>query len=321
MELTLGGVSKTYPNGVRALDDVNLTIPRGMFGLLGPNGAGKSTLMRSIATLQRIDAGTMKFGDIDIAAEPDKLREVLGYLPQDFGVYPKVSAIDMLDHLAQLKGLHESGPRTQLVRQLLHKVNLWQHRDRRLGGYSGGMKQRFGIAQALLGDPRLIIVDEPTAGLDPAERARFHDLLSEISEDVVVLLSTHIVSDVADLCQNMAILAQGKVVLHGKPLDVIAALAGRIWKKLVTAEEIAGIAQTFRLIAVRRIAGQRLVHVYHEGSPGPGFEAAEPDLEDVYFNALLPAPTLAGPSAPPPAAGPSAPPPAAPPASPETAAS
>jgi len=297
MELTLAGVSKTYPNGVRALDDVTLTIPRGMYGLLGPNGAGKSTLMRSIATLQRIDAGTMKFGEVDIVTEPDKLREVLGYLPQDFGVYPKVSAIDMLDHLAQLKGLSESGSRTQVVRQLLHKVNLWQHRDRRLGGYSGGMKQRFGIAQALLGQPQLIIVDEPTAGLDPAERARFHDLLSEISEDVVVLLSTHIVSDVADLCQNMAILAQGKVVLHGKPLDVIASLRSRIWKKLVRAEEIPQIAQAFRLIAVRRIAGERLVHVYNESAPGPDFEIAEPDLEDVYFNALLPsapAPAPAG---------------------------
>jgi ABC-type multidrug transport system ATPase subunit len=288
MELMLAGVSKTYPNGVRALDDVNLTIPRGMFGLLGPNGAGKSTLMRSIATLQRIDAGAMKFGDIDIVSEPDRLREVLGYLPQDFGVYPKVSAIDMLDHLAQLKGIADRKERTQLVRQLLHKVNLWQFRDRRLGGYSGGMKQRFGIAQALLGNPRLIIVDEPTAGLDPVERARFHDLLSEVSEDVVVLLSTHIVSDVADLCQNMAILAAGKVVMHGRPLDVIQSLKGRIWKKLVRAEEIAHIARSLRVVAVRRTAGERLVHVYAEHDPGGGFQSAEPDLEDVYFNALIP---------------------------------
>ena len=260
-----------------------------MFGLLGPNGAGKSTLMRSIATLQRIDAGTMKFGDIDIAREPDRLREVLGYLPQDFGVYPKVSAIDMLDHLAQLKGLSQAGPRKEVVHALLHKVNLWQHRHRRLGGYSGGMKQRFGIAQALLGNPRLIIVDEPTAGLDPVERARFHDLLSEVSEDVVVLLSTHIVSDVADLCQNMAILASGKVVLQGKPLEVIGTLSGRIWKKLVRAEEIPHIAESLRLVAVRRTAGERLVHVFAESNPGSGFEQAEPDLEDVYFNALIPA--------------------------------
>ena len=287
MELALTGVSKTYPNKVRALDDVTLTIPRGMFGLLGPNGAGKSTLMRSIATLQQIDAGAMTFGDIDIVAQPDRLREVLGYLPQDFGVYPKVSAIDMLDHLAQLKGMSDRKSRTEVVRALLGKVNLWQFRDRRLGGYSGGMKQRFGIAQALLGNPRLIIVDEPTAGLDPVERARFHDLLSEVSEDVVVLLSTHIVSDVADLCQNMAILAQGRVVMHGKPLEVIRSLSGRIWKKLVRAEEIPQIAQSLRLIAVRRTAGERLVHVYAESDPGAGFQAAEPDLEDVYFNALL----------------------------------
>ncbi|MFO0742058.1 MAG: ABC transporter ATP-binding protein [Labilithrix sp.] len=287
MELALTGVSKTYPNKVRALDDVTLTIPRGMFGLLGPNGAGKSTLMRSIATLQQIDAGAMTFGDIDIVAQPDRLREVLGYLPQDFGVYPKVSAIDMLDHLAQLKGMSDRKSRTEVVRALLGKVNLWQFRDRRLGGYSGGMKQRFGIAQALLGNPRLIIVDEPTAGLDPVERARFHDLLSEVSEDVVVLLSTHIVSDVADLCQNMAILAQGRVVMHGKPLEVIRSLSGRIWKKLVRAEEIPQIAQSLRLIAVRRTAGERLVHVYAESDPGGGFQAAEPDLEDVYFNALL----------------------------------
>ena len=287
MELILSGVSKTYPNKVRALDDVTLTIPRGMFGLLGPNGAGKSTLMRSIATLQGIDAGTMKFGDVDIVAEPDRLREVLGYLPQDFGVYPKVSAIDMLDHLAQLKGLSDGPSRKETVRMLLHKVNLWQHRDRRLGGYSGGMKQRFGIAQALLGNPKLIIVDEPTAGLDPVERARFHDLLSEVSEGVVVLLSTHIVSDVADLCQNMAILAGGKVVLQGKPRDVTSSLHGRIWKRFATAEEIPKIAQSLRLIAVRRTAGERLVHVYGESAPD-GFEPAEADLEDVYFNSLIP---------------------------------
>jgi ABC-type multidrug transport system ATPase subunit len=293
MELTLSGVSKTYPNKVRALDDVTLTIPRGMFGLLGPNGAGKSTLMRSIATLQGIDTGTMKFGDIDIAAEPDRLREVLGYLPQDFGVYPKVSAIDMLDHLAQLKGMSEAKTRKETVRMLLHKVNLWQHRDRRLGGYSGGMKQRFGIAQALLGNPKLIIVDEPTAGLDPVERARFHDLLSEVSEGVVVLLSTHIVSDVADLCQNMAILAGGKVVLQGKPREVTSSLGGRIWKKFVRAEEIQAIAQQLRLVAVRRTAGERLVHVYSETDPGNGFSSAEADLEDAYFNSLMPQATSA----------------------------
>lgn len=285
MELQLSGVTKTYANGVKALSDVTLTIPRGMFGLLGPNGAGKSSLMRSLATLQSIDAGTMTFEGIDIAKEPDRLRDVLGYLPQDFGVYPKVTAWDMLDHLAQLKGLAARGPRHEVVKALLHKTNLWEHRYRRLGGYSGGMKQRFGIAQALLGNPKLIIVDEPTAGLDPAERFRFHNLLAEISEDVVVLLSTHIVTDVADLCRNMAILAGGQVILHGHPLELMKRLEGRIWKKFVTAAELDEVAKALSVIAVRRVAGQRLVHVYAESRP-EGFEVVEADLEDVYFHAL-----------------------------------
>ncbi len=289
LTLTLEGVSKTYPNGVRALDGVSLSIPRGMFGLLGPNGAGKSTLMRSIATLQTIDAGSMRFGEegatIDIAREPERLRETLGYLPQDFGVYPKVSAYDMLDHLAQLKGMSTRGPRTEAVKALLARTNLWEQRNRHLGGFSGGMKQRFGIAQALLGNPKLIIVDEPTAGLDPAERFRFHNLLAEISEDVVVLLSTHIVSDVADLCQNMAIIAAGQVVLTGHPLDLIARLKGSIYKKFIGAQ--ARPEEGLKVIAVRRVAGRRLVHVFSDGGPpGDGFEPAEPDLEDVYFNAL-----------------------------------
>jgi ABC-2 type transport system ATP-binding protein len=286
MELVLSGVTKTYPNGVKALNDVTLTIPVGMFGLLGPNGAGKSSLMRSLATLQRVDAGSMKFGDIDITTQPDRLRDVLGYLPQDFGVYPKVSAWDLLDHLAQLKGLTNRGERHDVVKALLTKTNLWEHSSRRLGGYSGGMKQRFGIAQALLGNPKLIIVDEPTAGLDPAERFRFHNLLAEISEGVVVLLSTHIVSDVADLCQKMAIMAQGKVVLSGHPLELMNQLDGRIWKKFVTATELEQIAKELPVIAVRRVAGQRLAHVFHEGQPGAGFEKVSPDLEDVYFQAL-----------------------------------
>jgi ABC-2 type transport system ATP-binding protein len=291
--LVLEGVSKTYPNGVRALADVTLTIPRGMFGLLGPNGAGKSTLMRSIATLQAIDAGTMHFEErgasqgaappevIDIAKEPERLRETLGYLPQDFGVYPKVSALDMLDHLARLKGL--SAGRTETVHALLHRTNLWEHRHRRLGGFSGGMKQRFGIAQALLGNPKLIIVDEPTAGLDPAERFRFHNLLAEISEDVVVLLSTHIVSDVADLCQNMAILVGGRVAVTGEPLDLVARLEGKVWKKFTS--ELDDLTRRLDVIAVRRVAGKRLVHVHAETQPA-GFEPAAPDLEDVYFHAL-----------------------------------
>jgi ABC-2 type transport system ATP-binding protein len=289
MDLTLQSVAKTYRNGVRALTDVTLTIPHGMFGLLGPNGAGKSTLMRSIATLQDIDDGSMRFGEIDIRKEPERLRELLGYLPQDFGVYPKVTAIDMLDHLAQLKGLSLRGPRRDVVEGLLHRTNLWEHRKRRLGSFSGGMKQRFGIAQALLGNPRLVIVDEPTAGLDPAERFRFHNLLAEISEDVVVLLSTHIVSDVADLCQNMAIMAAGRVVLSGQPLELIASLKGRIWKKFVPLSELEGIEKRYSVVAMRRVAGKRLVHVHSEETPGDGFEPAEPDLEDVYFHAIKPA--------------------------------
>ncbi len=286
MELELKGVTKTYPNGVKALDDVTLTIPHGMFGLLGPNGAGKSSLMRSVATLQAIDSGTMRFGDIDIAKEPDRLRDVLGYLPQDFGVYPKVTAFDMLDHLAQLKGLSKRSERHEVVKALLHRTNLWEHQSRRLGGFSGGMKQRFGIAQALIGNPRLIIVDEPTAGLDPAERFRFHNLLAEISEDVVVLLSTHIVTDVADLCPKMAILASGKVILSGSPLALMKDLEGRIWKKFVTAEELEGIAKELPVIAVRRMAGQRLAHVFSEKQPRADFEPVSPDLEDVYFQSL-----------------------------------
>ncbi|MCE9670307.1 ABC transporter ATP-binding protein [Myxococcus stipitatus] len=286
MELRLEGVSKTYPNGTRALNDVSLTIPRGMFGLLGPNGAGKSTLMRSIATLQDVDAGAMTFDGIDVRRDKARLRDVLGFLPQDFGVYPKVTAWDMLDHLAQLKGLSVRRTRHDAVKALLTKTNLWEHRDRRLGGFSGGMKQRFGIAQALLGDPKLLIVDEPTAGLDPAERFRFHNLLAEISTDVVVLLSTHIVSDVADLCQNMAVLAQGRVVASGHPLRLVEELQGRVWKRFVGAQdELDALAKQLEVIAVRRVAGQRLVHVYAESAPA-GFEPANADLEDVYFHAL-----------------------------------
>jgi ABC-type multidrug transport system ATPase subunit len=287
MELELTGVTKTYPNGVKALDNVTLKIPRGMFGLLGPNGAGKSSLMRSLATLQSVDSGTMRFGDIDISKEPDRLRDVLGYLPQDFGVYPKVTAWDMLDHLAQLKGLSHKKERHEVVKALLHRTNLWDLQSRRLGGYSGGMKQRFGIAQALIGNPKLIIVDEPTAGLDPAERVRFHDLLSDISEDVVVLLSTHIVTDVADLCPNMAILASGKVILNGAPQELMKQLEGRIWRKAVTAEELTVISRELPVISVPRVGGKRLAHVYAESAPlMGGFEPVNPGLEDVYFQAL-----------------------------------
>ncbi|MBL8914347.1 MAG: ABC transporter ATP-binding protein [Archangium sp.] len=286
MELVLSGVSKTYPNGVKALNDVTLTIPRGMFGLLGPNGAGKSSLMRSVATLQPIDGGTMTFDGIDVSKEPDKLRDVLGYLPQDFGVYPKVTARDLLDHLARLKGLANRTERKDTVEALLKKTNLWEHASKRLGGYSGGMKQRFGIAQALIGNPKLIIVDEPTAGLDPQERIRFHALLSEISEGVVVLLSTHIVGDIADLCQRMAIMAQGRVVLTGNPLELMKQLEGKLWKRFVTVTELAEVTASMAVIAVRTIAGQRLVHVYAEEKPNEKFEPATPDLEDVYFRSL-----------------------------------
>ena len=286
MELVLSGVTKTYPNGVKALNDVTLTIPRGMFGLLGPNGAGKSSLMRSVATLQPIDGGTMTFDGIDIGKEPDRLRDVLGYLPQDFGVYPKVSARDMLDHLARLKGLANRTERRDTVEALLKKTNLWEHGSKRLGGYSGGMKQRFGIAQALIGDPKLIIVDEPTAGLDPQERFRFHALLQEISEGVVVLLSTHIVGDVADLCQRMAIMAQGRVVLTGNPLELMKQLEGKIWKRFVSQAELVELAKSLTIIAVRSVAGQRLVHVVADARPGDAFEPVSPDLEDVYFQTL-----------------------------------
>ncbi len=286
MELKLDGVTKTYPNGVKALQNITLTIPRGMFGLLGPNGAGKSSLMRSLATLQEVDSGTMTFDGIDIRREKDRLREVLGFLPQDFGVYPKVSAWDMLDHLAQLKGLSKRAERHDAVKALLTRTNLWDQRDRRLGGYSGGMKQRFGIAQALLGNPKLIIVDEPTAGLDPAERFRFHNLLADISEGVVVLLSTHIVGDVADLCQNMAIMAQGKVVTSGHPLELMKSLSGRIWKKFVTTAELETLSKSLTIIAVRRVAGQQLAHVLADSQPDSTFEPVSPDLEDVYFQAL-----------------------------------
>lgn len=286
MELKLEGVSKTYPNGVKALNDITLTIPRGMFGLLGPNGAGKSSLMRSVATLQEVDTGTMTFDGINLRTDKDRLREVLGYLPQDFGVYPKVTAWDMLDHLAQLKGLANRAQRHDAVKALLTRTNLWEHRSRRLGGYSGGMKQRFGIAQALLGNPKLIIVDEPTAGLDPAERFRFHNLLADISEDVVVLLSTHIVSDVADLCRNMAIMAGGRVVISGHPMELTAKLEGRIWKKFVTTSELDQLAKSLTVIAVRRVAGQQLVHVFAEAQPDSSFTPVAPDLEDVYFQSL-----------------------------------
>ena len=259
MELVLSGVSKTYPNGVKALNDVTLTIPRGMFGLLGPNGAGKSSLMRSVATLQQIDSGTMTFGGIDITKEPDKLRDVLGYLPQDFGVYPKVSAVEMLDHLARLKGLDARGLRRDTVDALLKQVNLWDVRKKALGGYSGGMRQRFGVAVALLGNPKLLIVDEPTAGLDPAERARFLNLLSELGERSVVILSTHIVEDVAELCTRMAIIDRGRILLEAEPQQAMAGIRGRIWRRVAAREELPALQRDHGVISTTLLGGRTFV--------------------------------------------------------------
>jgi ABC-2 type transport system ATP-binding protein len=283
--LELAGVSHTYPNGVRALDDVSLSIPRGMYGLLGPNGAGKSTLMRTIATLQTPTAGSIKFGDIDVLAEPDRLRRTLGYLPQDFGVYPRVSAYQMLDHMAVLKGIGGSGERKAAVETLLSQTNLWAHRNKAIAGYSGGMRQRFGIAQALIGNPELIIVDEPTAGLDPEERNRFLNLLADIGEKVVVILSTHIVDDVADLCPRMAVLANGRVQLEGAPRELIESTHGRVWKKAVPRDELADYQEKFEIISSRLFAGQTIIHVLADTQPA-GFEPVEAGLEDVYFSTI-----------------------------------
>src|SRR5688572_12018338 len=286
MELVIRNLSKTYPNGTQALKNVNLTIPTGMFGLLGPNGAGKSSLMRTIATLQEADQGSIMLGDLDVLNQKEEVRKVLGYLPQEFGVYPKVSAEELLDHMAVLKGLHNKKERNAVVAALLQQTNLYEVRKKNLGGYSGGMKQRFGIAQALLGNPKIIIVDEPTAGLDPAERNRFHNLLCEIGEDRVVILSTHIVSDVSDLCRQMAIINKGEVLLTGDPLRVMDDLNGRIWKKLINKEELMEYQLQYNVISSRLFAGKTLIHVYNELQPDFTFEAVKPDLEDVYFSQI-----------------------------------
>jgi len=286
MELVINGLSKTYPNGVQALKNVSLTIPTGMFGLLGPNGAGKSTLMRTLATLQDADAGSARLGDIDVLRDKDAVRRQLGYLPQEFGVYPKVSAWDMLNHLAELKGLSIKKERLEVVSGLLRQTNLFDVRDKALGGFSGGMRQRFGIAQALLGNPKLIIVDEPTAGLDPEERVRFHNLLAEIGEAVIVVLSTHIVSDVSDLCPNMAIINKGQVLLTGKPDELTRALNGRLWAASVPRAELAAAKQQYPVISTRLISGQTRIHVIGDTQPGPQFSAVAPELEDTYFAAI-----------------------------------
>jgi ABC-type multidrug transport system ATPase subunit len=290
LSLSIEGLSKRYPGGVQALDDVSLDIPSGLFGLLGPNGAGKSTLMRTLATLQEADSGQARLDDVDVLRDKDLVRRQLGYLPQEFGLYPKVTAFELLDHLAALKGIGPKRRRWDEVNALLQRTNLHDVRHRRLGTYSGGMKQRFGIAQALLGQPRLVIVDEPTAGLDPEERGRFHGLLAEIGEEVVVILSTHIVADVSDLCPRMAIINRGRVVLSGEPTRVAASLAGRIWRRLVSADQLArwqsAPAPGATLLRQRRIAGQMAVHVHAEQQPDAGFEPVEPDLEDAYFWAI-----------------------------------
>jgi ABC-type multidrug transport system ATPase subunit len=283
MELRIRNLSKTYANGVVALDQVTLTIPSGMFGLLGPNGAGKSTLMRILATLQECDTGSVFFDEIDVLDEKDEVRRLLGYLPQDFGVYPKVSAYQLLDHFALLKGLTQKGHRREVVDGLLQQANLFEVRHHKLGSFSGGMRQRFGIAQALLGDPRLIIVDEPTSGLDPQERVRFHNLLSDISADKTVLLSTHIVSDVADLCANLAILHRGRVLLCGEPQQLIDEVADKIWARFVTKDELPFFQRQHAVISTRLLGGRTLIHVYADHDPGDGFEETLATLEDVYF--------------------------------------
>ena len=322
MELHIRDVSKTYSNGVRALKDVTLTIPAGMFGLLGPNGSGKSTLMRILATLQEPDEGSIRLGDfsavsgqapsssseqvpsfvcassanapegtssgqcIDVLKEKDEVRRTLGYLPQEFGLYPKSNAEDLLDHFALLKGIAERRARKEVVEALLRQTNLWEVRKQKLGGYSGGMRQRFGVAIALLGNPKLLIVDEPTAGLDPAERVRFLNLLSELGESSVVLLSTHIVEDVSELCTRMAIIDRGEILLEAEPLRAVEDLRGRIWRRVISKDALPELEREQAVISTKLLSGRTVAHVYSETAPGPGFEPTEPDLEDVYFSTM-----------------------------------
>ncbi|MBJ7313723.1 ABC transporter ATP-binding protein [Rugamonas sp. CCM 8940] len=292
--LTIQQLNKTYANGVKAINNVSLEIPNGMFGLLGPNGAGKSSLMRTIATLQEPDSGSIHFNGVDVLADKEGLRRQLGYLPQDFGVYPKVSAEKLLHHFAVLKGLAGRGERKEAVEALLQQTNLWEARKRGLGTYSGGMRQRFGIAQALLGAPRLVIVDEPTAGLDPDERNRFLNLLAKIGEQVVVILSTHIVDDVTDLCPRMALIVKGEVLIQGEPQAAIDTLKGRVWRRSVAAEQLASYQSRFNVLSSRLVGGKPQINVYAESQPDDGFVMVEPDLEDVYFLQVRHAATAAG---------------------------
>jgi ABC-type multidrug transport system ATPase subunit len=286
MELKISNLSKTYKNGVKALDNISLTIPRGMYGLLGPNGAGKSTLMRTLATLQEPDSGSVSLGDIDVLKQKDEVRRRLGYLPQEFGVYPRISAQDMLSHLALLKGITNSGERKEAVSSMLQRCNLYDVRKKALTGFSGGMRQRFGIAQALIGNPQLLIVDEPTAGLDPGERNRFYNLLAEVGEQVIVILSTHIVEDVMDLCTNMAIVHMGKVLYQGEPQAAIAELKGRIWQRSIDKTELAKYEETFKVVSNKLVGGRPSLHVFGEQIPADGFIASQPDLEDVFFTKI-----------------------------------
>lgn len=287
MNLEIKNLSKTYDNGVEAMKDVNLSIGKGMFGLLGPNGAGKSTLMRTIATLQDADAGTVHFGDIDVAKDPEALRRILGYLPQEFGVYPSVTAEEVLNHIADLKGIANKKERKEVVEALLQKINLYDARKKKLGTYSGGMKQRFGIGQALLGDPQLIIADEPTAGLDPIERNRFYNLLSEIGENIVVILSTHIVEDVSTLCNDMAIIGDGEVLLTGSPEEIEASLDGKLWELQIEKSELTSYESEFNVISSCFHMGKLIITVVADEQPSEKFTAKVPALEDAYFNVLF----------------------------------
>jgi len=286
MQLTLRDICKTYPNGVQALDKVSLTIPVGMYGLLGPNGAGKSTLMRILATLQEANSGSAMLGELDVLQRKEDVRKTLGYLPQEFGVYPHATAHGLLDYFAVLEGIAGRGARRDVVESLLRQVNLWDVRHQKLGGYSGGMRQRFGVAVALLGNPKLLIVDEPTAGLDPAERARFLNLLSELAENSVVILSTHIVEDVSELCTRMAIINRGRILLEAEPLQAMEGIRGRIWRRVVARDDLPAMQRDHGVISTTLLGGRTVVHVYDAASPGPGFEATEPDLTDVYFSTM-----------------------------------
>jgi ABC-type multidrug transport system ATPase subunit len=284
--LKIENLTKTYPNGVKALNGINIEISNGMFGLLGPNGAGKSSLMRTLATLQEADTGSAFLDDIDILKNPTELRKVLGYLPQEFGVYPKITAYELLDHIAILKGISNGKKRKELVEYLLHKVNLYPQRHKSVKGFSGGMKQRVGIAQALVGSPKLIIVDEPTAGLDPGERNRFHNLLADVAEDVIIILSTHIVADVTELCSNMAIMNLGEMVYQGTPQNVIAELNGKVWEKIIERSEVENYRKTHTVISDKMVAGKPLIHVLSDTNPGDGFNNVAPNLEDVFFTKI-----------------------------------